>query len=138
VISNLTVAGGHLTTAGCLTQTGKDLIQGRLHSKILAHQILSMLTDDAHQVIEGQSDKFTWSDLAGLDVEMDGTTIVTLILRRLCPHHKVDMYAEIGKVKKLTLAQYDNDVHLFCNAINCKKLAIDMKDPTAYMDDSLF
>jgi hypothetical protein len=137
VISNLTVAGGHLTTAGFLTQTGKDLIQGRLHSKILAHQILSMLTDNARQVNECQSDEYTWSDLAGLDEEMDGMTIVALILRRLRPHHKVDMYAEIGNVKKLTLAQYDKDVHLFCNAINSKKLVIDMKDPTAYTDDSL-
>jgi hypothetical protein len=57
VISNLTAAGGHLTTAGCLTQTRKDIIQGRLHSKILAHQILSMFTDDACQVIKLQSDK---------------------------------------------------------------------------------
>jgi len=110
VISNLTAAGGHLTTAGRLTQTGKDIIQGRLHSKILAHQILSMLTDDARQVIERQLDKYTWSDSAGLDEEMDGMAIVALILHRLRPHHKVDMYAEIGNIKKLTLAQYDNDV----------------------------
>ncbi len=64
-------------------------------------------------------------------------TIVALILRRLCPHHKVDMYAEIGDVKQFTLAQYVNNDHFFCNAINNKKLAIDMKDPTAYTDDSL-
>jgi hypothetical protein len=110
VVSDLTAAGGHLTTTGRLTQTGKDIIQGRLHSKILAHQILSMLTDDARQVIERQLDKYTWSDSAGLDEEMDGMTIVALILHRLRPHHKVDMYAEIGNIKKLTLAQYDNDV----------------------------
>ncbi len=122
VISNLNAAGGHLTTAGCLTQTRKDIIQGCLHSKILAHEILSMLTDDARQVIEPQLDKYTWSDLAGLDEE-DGMTIVALILHCLCPHHKVDMYAEIGNIKKLTLAQYDNNVHLFCNATNTKKNA---------------
>jgi hypothetical protein len=137
VISNLNATGGHLTTAGCLTQTRKYLIQGRLHSKILAHQILSMLTEDARQVIEHQLYEYTWSDLARLDEEMDGMTIVALICRGLCPHHKVDMYAEIGNIKKLTLAQYDNDVHLFCDAINSKKLAIDMKDPTVYMDVSL-
>jgi hypothetical protein len=34
IISDLTAAGGHLTTAGCLTQARKDLIQGCLHSKI--------------------------------------------------------------------------------------------------------
>jgi hypothetical protein len=128
--------GGHLTTAGCLTQAGKDLIQGHLHSKILAYQILSMLTDDACQVIEHQSDKYTWSDSAGLDEEMDGMTIVALVLCRLCPHHKVDTYAKIGNVKRLMFAQYDNDIHLYYNAINSKKLAIDMKDPTAYTDDS--
>jgi hypothetical protein len=47
------------------------------------------------------------------------------------------MYAEIRNIKKLMLAQYDKDVHFFCNAINNKKLAIDMKDHTAYTDDSL-
>ncbi len=137
VISNLTAADGHLTTAGCLTQTRKDIIQGCLHSKILAHQILSMLTDNARQVIEHQSDKYTWSDFAGLDEEMDGMTIVALILRCLRPHHKVDMYAGFGNVKKLMLAQHDNNVHLFCGVIDSKKLAIDMKDPTTYIDDSL-
>jgi hypothetical protein len=44
---------------------------------------------------------------------MDGLTLVALNLRRLRPHHKVDMYAEIGKAKKLTVAQFDNDNYLF-------------------------
>jgi hypothetical protein len=47
------------------------------------------------------------------------------------------MYAKIRLVKKLTLAQYDNDVYLFCDAANSKKLAIAMKDPTAYTDKAL-
>jgi hypothetical protein len=137
VTFNLTATGGHLTTAGCLTQTGKDIIQGCLHSKILAHPILSMLTDYVRQVIKRKSEEYTCSDLAGLNEEMDGMTIVALIFRHLHPHHKVDMYSEIGNVKKLMLAQYDNDAHLFCDAIISKKLVIDMKDPTAYTDDVL-
>ncbi len=71
MISDLTAAGGHLTTTGRLTQEGKDIIQGRLHSKILAHQILSMLTDDLRQVIKRQSEKYTWTDLAWFNEEMD-------------------------------------------------------------------
>jgi hypothetical protein len=43
VISDLTVTGGHLTTAGHLTQEGKDIIQGRLHSKILIKSCLCSL-----------------------------------------------------------------------------------------------
>jgi hypothetical protein len=66
---------------------------------------------------------------------MDGLTIVALILWCLCPHHKVDMYAEIGKIKKLTVSQFDNDV-LFFDAMKSIKLQIDQKDPMAYMDDT--
>jgi hypothetical protein len=107
-----------LTDTGDLTQDGKDIIQGRIHSKILAYQILAMLTDCACQVIERQVGEYTWRDLSGLDKEMDGMTILALVIRHLRPHHKVDMFAEIGLVKKLTLAQYDNDVYLFCDAVN--------------------
>jgi hypothetical protein len=39
--------------------------------------------------------------------------LLALILGRICPNFKVDMYAEIAKVKKLTIAQHDNDVQLF-------------------------
>ena len=45
------------------------------------------------------------------------------------------MYAEIGKAKKLTIAQHDNDVQMYFDAIKYIKLQIDQKDPTAYTDD---
>jgi hypothetical protein len=100
-IFELMAANGNLTNTGCLNAAGKKVVQQCILSKILAHQTLAMLTDEAHQVIEQQSDVFTWKDLTGNeDEEMDGLTIVTLILWHLCPHHKVDMYAEIGKSKE--------------------------------------
>jgi hypothetical protein len=68
---------------------------------------------------------------------MDGLTLVALILRRLHPHHKVDMYAEIGKAKKLTVAQFDNYIHLFFDAMKSINLQIDQKDSSAYTDDAL-
>ncbi len=36
----------------------------------------------------------------------------------------------------ISIAQYDNDVHLYFDVITSKKLVIDMKDSTAYTDDS--
>ncbi len=96
-----------------------------------------MLSDEACQVIERQSAQFVWKDENGIDEEMYGLTIIALILLwHLCPHHKVDMYMEIGKIKKLTVAQFDNDVHLFFDAIKSIKLQIDQKDPMAYTDDA--
>jgi hypothetical protein len=75
-------------------------------------------------------------DANGVDKEMDGMTIAALILWHLRCHHKVDMYSEIGTVKKMTIAQFDNDINLFFDAIMSSKLQIDSKDPLAYTDDA--
>ncbi len=92
VIRKLTVAEGYLTPRTNIPTTiSKNLNKKRIHSKILAHQVLTMLTDDARKVIKCQSNQYTWKDMNGLDEEMDGMTIVALILKRLCSHHKVDM-----------------------------------------------
>jgi hypothetical protein len=89
-ISDLTKANGHLTDTGDLTQDGKVLIQGHMHCKILAYQILAMLTDGARQVIKRQAEEYTWKDLSGLDEETDLMTILTLVIRCLSPHHKME------------------------------------------------
>jgi hypothetical protein len=68
--------------------------------------------------------------------ELDGLTILALVLARICPNFKVDMYTGITKVKKLTISQYDNDVQLYFDAIMFSKLQIDQKDPTAYTKDA--
>ena len=83
VICELTQAGKELTATGQLTTVRKEVIQKRLHSKILTFQILAMLCDDACKVIECQSEECTWKDMNGLDEEMDGMTITALTLWRL-------------------------------------------------------
>jgi hypothetical protein len=112
------------------------VIQKRLHSKILAFQILAMLSDDACKMIERQSEEYMWKDMNGLDEEMDCMTITTLTLWCLQPHHKVDMYSKIGAFKKMGHAQYDNDINLFFDSIKSVKVQIDSKDPMAYTDDT--
>jgi hypothetical protein len=47
VISELTQANGYLTAAGRLTQSGKDIFQKQLHSKIMTSQIFALLSDEA-------------------------------------------------------------------------------------------
>jgi hypothetical protein len=46
------------------------------------------------------------------------------------------MYAEIGKAKKLTVAQFDKNIHLFFDAMKSIKLQIYQKDSAAYTDDA--
>ncbi len=133
----LTVANRNLTTGGKLNANGKKIIQQHILSKVMAYQTLAMLTNEACQVIEQQFTLFTWKDPTGNeDEEMESLTIVALILWCLCPHHKVNMHAEIGKAKKLTVSQFDNDIHLFFDTMKSIKLQINQKDSLAYTDDA--
>jgi hypothetical protein len=77
-----------------------------------------------------------WISQNGREEKVDGLTILALILACIQPNFKVDMYSKITKVKKLTIAQYDNDVQLFFDLIKFSKLHIDQKDPTAYTEDA--
>jgi hypothetical protein len=71
---------------------------------------MELLAPSARQAIEQHTHLFTWITQNGREEEVDGLTIVALILLRIRPNFKVDMYSEITKVKQLTIAQYDNDV----------------------------
>jgi hypothetical protein len=133
-IGDLTAANAFLTAGGALTDDGKELVLEQMHSKILAHQLLKLLTESARQAIEQQSALFTWTSGNRHEEEFNGLTILALILARIHPNFKVDMFMEITKAKKLSISQYDNDVQLFFEAITFLKLQIDQKDPTAYTE----
>jgi hypothetical protein len=135
-ITELTQANHFLDATGDLTNAGKELVLEQMQSKFLGHHLLELLSNSAHQAIKQNSDIYTWSTLDGIDEEVDGMTLLALILGRICPNFKVDMYAEIGKVKKLTIAQHDNDVWLCFDAAKYIKLQIDQKDPTMYTEDA--
>jgi hypothetical protein len=107
-----------------------------MHSKFLGHHLLKLLTDLAHQAIEQQSSIYTWISQSGTKEEVDGLTILALIVARIHPNFKVDMYAEITKVKKLIIAQHNNNVRLYFDAVHFLKLQIDQKDPNAYTEDA--
>jgi hypothetical protein len=98
---------------------------------------MELLTDSACQAIEQHSDFYTWVSQNIRKKEVDGLMILALILAHICPTFKVDMYSKIAKVKKLTIAEYNNNVQLFFDAIKFLKLHIDQKDPSAYTEDAL-
>ncbi len=74
----------------------------------------------------------------GLDEDMKGMTITALTLWGLQIHHILDMYSKISAVKKMTLAQYNNDINLFFDLIESVKLQIDSKDPMHIQTMHLF
>ena len=82
-IEPLTVANGGLVRVGTLSEGGKELVLERMHSKILGHQVMELLTPSARQAIEQHSHLFTWITQNGREEEVDGLTIVALILSHI-------------------------------------------------------
>ncbi len=103
VIQELTQADGYLTTAGRLTVIGKAIIQEQIHSKILAHQAMAMLSNEACQVIERQSNQFVWKDENAINKEMDGLIIVHLFFGIFVLITKLTCTQRLGKSRSLLL-----------------------------------
>jgi hypothetical protein len=72
-----------LGTGGGLTNSGKEIVLERMHSKFLGHQLLELLTDSACQAIEQQGKLYTWANLSGHKEEVGGLTILALIFARI-------------------------------------------------------
>ncbi len=92
-IAKLTKADRFIDVNSDLTEEGKQLVLEQMHSKFLSHHLLKLLTDSVRQAIEQQSSIYTWISQSRTEEEVDGLTILALILARICPSFKVDMYA---------------------------------------------
>ena len=134
----LTNADGEITAHDPprLQAPGKLLMRERMQSKIMAHQAMEILDSSAKTSIRLQKSHYTWSSADGRDVEADGPTVVALIMSRVNPHYKIDMFEEIKQLKQITLSSCSNDVTAFLDKIKAKKLLIDQKDATAYTEDA--
>ena len=89
---------------------------------LLSLQHSALLTPTAHQAVEQLKGHYTWCTPDGKEEEMDGLTILAIILNRIRPPYKVDMYLEIDKLKKETFKQHDNNANLYFNSIRYHKL----------------
>ncbi len=93
-IKEITIANGLAMTPTNLkpTKLGEVLQLTRMHSKFMAHQLMSLLTPTACQAVEQHMGLYTWCTPDGKEEEMDGLTILAIVLNRIRPHYKVNMY----------------------------------------------
>ena len=103
IIWEMTIANGLAMTPSNLKPSkpdGENLQMARMHSKFLVHQLLESLSLAACQSIKQSKKLYTWTSPDRKDKEMGGLTIFALVVNRICPHNKVDMYLKIEKIKK--------------------------------------
>jgi hypothetical protein len=70
-IDDLTAANGFINATGDLSNSGKELVLRRMHSKFLGYHLLELLTDSARQAIEQQSSLYTWISASETNKEVD-------------------------------------------------------------------
>ena len=120
---------------GNITNRGKDLMRDRMHSKFLAVQVLALLDDDAQEALQLDRALFTWTSADGRDTELCGVTILAIVMSRLKPHYKVDLFAEVEKIKAINLAQFGTNLLEYFDAVKQSKKLIDSKSKKMYSDD---
>lgn len=119
-----------------ILEPGKLVNRDRMHSKMMAHQILSVLTPEARDAIELESKEFTWTSVDGRSEEFDGLTICALAMNRLFPHYKVDMFAEVDKMRRIELKDFNYEIPKYFDKMKKQKILIDQKDRRAYTEDA--
>ena len=65
------------------TKLGEVLQLTRMHSKFMAHQLMSLLTPTARQAVEQLKGLYTCCTPDGKEEEMDGLTILAVVLNRI-------------------------------------------------------
>ena len=93
VIHQLGVAEGELTNHNLprLTPAGKDIIRDRLHSKILAYQLMAIQDDNGQRTLDLEKDLYTWKSADGCDTEYSGFSMVAIAMSWVKPYYMVDM-----------------------------------------------
>jgi hypothetical protein len=111
-------------------------MRDRIQSSNMGFQALAILSDSARRSIELHRKEYTWMSADRRDVEYDGVTILAIILSRLKPHYKVDLFADIKECKEMRVADYKYNLPNFFDALKDKKIEIDIKSSTAYTDEA--
>ena len=94
-----------------------------------------LLSEDAQRSIALEHEKYEWKSADGREVENDGIVLLALILVRVKPHYKADMFEEVNKLKSLTLKQTGNDINQYFDAMRRGKQRCDEKDKNFYSND---
>ena len=84
-IKEMTIANGLAMMPTNLKQSklGEVLQLTRMHSKFMAHQLMALLTPKARQAVEQLKGLYTWCTPDGKEEEMDGLTILAIVLNRI-------------------------------------------------------
>ena len=136
-IEDLSAARGELTAGvrGTLNDEGKKIFLLRWRSTMMAHHCIQLLTPEAQGLMKIYQSQFEWFHDGSGETIQDGLTLATLILQKMRPNVKINVFNEIMKIKQLKLDQFGNNVTTWLTKMEEKRINIELKVPGSYHDD---
>jgi hypothetical protein len=132
-IQPLSAARGEVHGAN-LNADGKTAFLKRWHSKIMAEQLIGMLSDEGQRTIKLNEDKYTWRDDVSGEVIEDGLSVLYFIQQVIRPNVNIDIYKELSRAKALVPSQFGHDIPQFISKLEQKRVYINSKVKNAYLD----
>ena len=79
--------------------------------------------------------QYEWLHDGSGETIQDGLTLATIILQKMRPNVRINVFNEILKIKQLKLDQYGNNVTTWLTKMEEKYINIELKVPGSYNDD---
>ena len=135
VIVPLSNARGELGVANVITTVGKALFLKRWRSIMMANHALQSLTPAARMAIKTGEEWYEWYNDDTGETAQDGLTVITLILQKMRPDVRINVFNELARIKTIALAQHSNSIVEWTTAMEQSRISIALKCPGAYPDD---
>jgi hypothetical protein len=128
----MTQACGEIGTASAVTVLGRKKFLECWKSTILSHQIMEMLTPEAQIAIKLHKNKYQWVDPLPNETIDDGCSLLSKVLKLICPDIQTNVYAELAKIKNIKPVNYAFNIIKWHSAMESKRISITDKVPGAY------
>ena len=106
-IENLSNARGEITDGvrGTLNDAGKRIFLHCWRSTMMAHHYMELLTPKAQGLMKIYQSQYEWFHDKSSKTTQDGLTLTTIILQKMRPNVRINVFNEILKIKQLKLNQ---------------------------------
>jgi len=120
-------------TGGRLNDLGKKLFMWHKRMAWLGHHCLTLLTIEVRAMIMVRKQMmYTWYDPESGETIKDGLIILFLILQKIRPNVRINVFNEISKLKELKPKQFNFNIVQWLSELKAKRLSIELKIPGAY------
>ncbi len=99
-VDELSLTRGEVSGSS-LSRSGKKKFMERWKSRILAYQVVALLTPEGQSSIKLWEKAYQWTDPLSDKIVLDGRALLNETLKLMRPNVQTNVYAELAKIKAI-------------------------------------